>query len=70
MVIPNIQALKTADNLKWDFQAGYQKALQVFNYSGEITEEYKTFVKEFLDSVNAIKADADFLLQEAGKFVQ
>lgn len=70
MVSPNIQALKTADNLKWDFQAGYQKALQIFNYSGEITEEYKAAATEFLNQMNAIKADADFLLQEAGKFVQ
>lgn len=70
MISPNIQALKTADNLKWDFQAGYQKALQVFNYSGEITEEYKAAATEFLNQMNAIKADADFLLQEAGKFVQ
>lgn len=69
MMSPNIQALKTADNLKWDFQAGYQKALQVFNYSGEITEEYKAAATEFLNQMNAIKADADFLLQEAGKFV-
>lgn len=65
MVSPNIQALKTADNLKWDFQAGYQKALQVFNYSGEITEEYQAVVKELLGHIDTIKEDADFLLQEA-----
>ena len=61
MVSPNIQALKTADNLKWDFQAGYQKALQVFNYSGEATEEYKKACDDFLAQMNTIKADTEFL---------
>jgi uncharacterized FlaG/YvyC family protein len=67
MIIPNIQALKVADNLKWDFQLGYQKALQIFNYSGEVTPEYQMAVKELEEQMKAIKANADFLIEKTKK---
>lgn len=69
MIISNIEALKKADNLKWDFQAGYQKALQIFNYSGDMNEEYKKIVKEVVDQMKEIVESAEFLKKEAEKLI-
>ena len=75
MMSPNLEALKTADNLKWDFQAfftqngGYQKAMNIFNYSGELTEEHKENCKSFMTQLNEMKTSIDFLYDEATKIV-
>lgn len=63
----NIDALKCADNLKWDFQIAYQRALQCFNYSGEITEDYKVAVKELRDRIKLVQSHAEILSKEAEK---
>lgn len=63
----NIDALKIADNLKWDFQIAYQRALQCFNYSGEVTEEYKTAVTELRERLKLVQSHAETLIKEAEK---
>lgn len=69
MINPNIKALKTSDNFKWDMQTGYQKSLQVFNFSGESNEEFKKNVKELIDVLKDIKDEIDILSEEASKLV-
>lgn len=63
----NIDALKINDNLKWDFQVAYQRALQCFNYSGEPTEDYKTAVTELRERLKLVQAHAETLIKEAEK---
>jgi hypothetical protein len=65
MVKQNVKALKTADNLKWDFNTGYQKSVQVFNYNGEMTDELRQACQDIIDSMGSIKEEADVLLQAA-----
>lgn len=73
MISPNLEALKTTDILKWDFQSfftpdgGYQKSMNIFNYSGEITEEHKEKCKNLMSLLNDIKTNIDFLYDEAQK---
>ena len=63
----NIDALKSADNLKWDFQIAYRRALQCFNYSGEATEDYKTAVAELRERLKLVQSHTEALLKEAEK---
>lgn len=71
MITKNIDVLKLADNLKWDFQKIYEKTFSVFNYAGEDSEAYRTAARdisaEILQAIQSLKSTADSLAQEAEK---
>jgi len=75
MVSPNIEALKKTDNCKWDLQKFFAKdgalqtAMNVFNYSGEPTEEYKENSQRLITQLTEIKVSLDLLCDEATKIV-
>lgn len=73
MISPNIEALKKTDICKWDLQKFFAKdgalqmAMNVFNYSGEPTEEYKENSRKLITQLMEIKGSLDLLCDEATK---
>lgn len=65
MITANREALKTLANINIDNQAFFRKAVDVFNYGGEITPEYTALCVEikgiFSDIENSVKALKPFM---------
>ena len=69
MISPNVNALKISDNLKWDFQLGYQNSMQLFNYSGEITPELEKLAIGVVSQMTSITEEAQSLIDAANSFI-